>query len=66
MGSEVKVIGGVVGDEVGRGVEERVRMQPVCNEFTFNPGGHKVHADAFALEYCPIGHFVQIFRTRSA
>jgi hypothetical protein len=51
---------------VGRGVEERVRMQPVCNEFTFNPGGHKVHADAFALEYCPIGHFVQIFRTRSA
>jgi hypothetical protein len=50
--------GPVEGVEVGGGVGE-VRMQPVCNAFTFDPSGQEAHSDAFALEYCPIGHFEQ-------
>jgi hypothetical protein len=65
-GGEVGVgVGGEVGGEVGGGVEH-VRMQPVCNAFTINPGGQEVHAEALFLEYCPTGHFAQILRARSA
>ena len=47
-----------MGGEEGEGVEV-VGMQPVCKAFTSDPDGHEAHADAFALEYCPIGHFEQ-------
>ena len=57
--------GGLVGGGEGGGVEH-VGMQPVCNAFTFDPGGQEEHAVALFLEYCPTGHFAQILRTRSA
>ena len=57
--------GGLVGGEVGGGVVP-IQMQPVCNAFTFNLPGQEAHAEAFALEYCPTGHFAQMLRTMSA
>jgi hypothetical protein len=41
------------------GEVNQVATQPVCKAFTSDPGGHEAHANAFAFEYCPGGHFKQ-------
>lgn len=51
-----------VGIDVGAGEGGEVNQiatQPVCKAFTSDPGGHEAHANAFAFEYCPGGHFKQ-------